>query len=126
MGEQAALTPEDVDRILTSAILQSADAQRLLWSALVDELLKANVIDHADLSVKISQLRDETTVNKGAVFDAITCAAMKDLTLREYPTLEDAPEWVRQMVRGEIVARKAEPGSPGSFIGAEGPSGSKG
>ena len=99
------VTLEDVDRILTSAILQASDAQRCLWSALVDELLITGLVDHASLAAKISEFREHCS-HRGGLFDSITCTAMRNLTEREFPNLEEAPEWVREMVAGKLVAKR--------------------
>lgn len=87
------------------ALFQAVDAHRVLWASLVDELIARGLIDHAELAAKISQFINTEGNRRGPVFEAITQSAMRDLALIEYPSLEDAPEWVQKMCRGEIAVR---------------------
>lgn len=122
--------PESVDelnaalsRALICSLQQASHGHAVLWNALVSTLMAKGLVDHADLAVAISESAGDLPqeIKAAPIFQSIVFPAMKSLVLCEYPTLEAAPEWVQAMCRGEGVARKANPGEPGSFVGAEGP-----
>lgn len=90
-------------------MLEISAAQSTLWHSLVNVLLASKTIDHADLAVKISELSQQVPESqRGGSFKHITCGAMRFLTEVEYPDIEKAPEWIKKMIRGELVAIKGE------------------